>query len=221
MDYTQQPIRHLSVCSGYEGLGLGLRRVFPSIREIAYVEGEAWAVANLANKMEEGKLHPAPVWTDVKTFPYERFHGLVDILLAGYPCTPFSTAGERKGKADPRHLWPYIADGIAACRPSVVLAENVEGHIAVGLRDVLHDLGRMGYRTTWGLFSAAEVGAPHQRKRVYILGWLPDTNGQRLMDAVQRRPSRSSHNSIPPYPAQSERTLMSSVLSTLKIPFKS
>ena len=107
-------------------------------------------------------------------------------MLAGYPCQPFSSAGKRKGEDDPRHLWPHIADGIVASRPSAVFFENVQGHVTLGLRDVLHDLGRMGYRTTWGLFSAAEVGAPHQRKRVYILGWLPDSNGRRLMDAVQR-----------------------------------
>ncbi|MBT5621357.1 MAG: DNA cytosine methyltransferase [Verrucomicrobia bacterium] len=83
-------------------------------------------------------------------------------------------------------MWPHIADGIAACEPSAVFFENVQGHVTLGLRDVLCDLGRMGYRTTWGMFSAAEVGAPHQRKRVFILGWLPDSCGRRLMDAVQR-----------------------------------
>lgn len=53
--------------------------------------------------------------------------------------------------------------------PSFCFFENVEGHITLGLRDVLNDLGELGYRSTWGIFSAAEVGAPHHRKRVFIL----------------------------------------------------
>ena len=190
MDSSEE-LTVLSLCTGYSGIELGLERLGLRLRPIAFVEREGFAAANLVAKVEEGKLAAAPVYTDVKTFPYERFHGLVDILLAGYPCTPFSTAGERKGKADPRHLWPYIADGIAACRPSVVFAENVEGHIAVGLRDVLHDLGELGYRTTWGIFSAAEVGAPHQRKRIFILGELADTGSARaatwLSESQQRK----------------------------------
>ncbi len=71
MDITQT-ITHLSLCSGYEGIGLGLRRVLPNLREIAYVEREGFCVANLVAKMEEGKLDAAPVFTDVKTFPYEK-----------------------------------------------------------------------------------------------------------------------------------------------------
>jgi DNA (cytosine-5)-methyltransferase 1 len=93
----------------------------------------------------------------------------VDILTGGYPCQPFSAAGQRKGKQDPRHLWPWIADGIRLLRPRICFFENVEGHISLGLSDVIEDLAGMGYRTTWGIFSASEVGAPHQRKRVFIL----------------------------------------------------
>ena len=176
----------LSLCAGYGGIELGLERLGLRLRTVAYVEREGFAAANLVAKIEEGKLAAAPVYSDVKTFPYERFRGLVDIMLAGYPCQPFSSAGKRQGEDDPRHLWPHIADGIAACEPSAVFFENVQGHVTLGLRDVLQDLGQLGYRTTWGMFSAAEVGAPHQRKRVFILGWLPDTCGRRLMDAVQR-----------------------------------
>lgn len=62
-------------------------------------------------------------------------------------------------------------------QPGVVFFENVEGHVSLGLRQVLGDLEQLGYRTTWGLFSAAEVGAPHQRKRVFILA---HANGVRV-----------------------------------------
>ena len=176
MDTTEEYIRHLSLCSGYEGIGLGLRRVFPNVREVAHVEIEAFAIANLVAKMEENKIPPAPIWTDLKTFPYEKFLGQIDILTGGFPCQPFSHAGSREGVEDPRHLYPYISDGIGRCRPRLVFLENVEGIISSKteagqsvLLYVLQDLENMGYIAEAGIFSASEVGAPHQRKRVFIL----------------------------------------------------
>lgn len=183
MDNTKT-ITHLSLCSGYEGIGLGLRRVLPNLREIAYVEREGFPVANLVAKMEAGELDAAPVFTDVKTFPYGEFRGCVDILSGGFPCQPFSAAGKREGVEDPRHLFPYIADGIRECQPRIVFLENVEGIISAKTADgesvlqyVLRELEGLGYRATAGVFSAAEVGAPHQRKRVFILGMA---NGEDL-----------------------------------------
>ena len=177
-DNTTKTITHLSLCSGYEGIGLGLRRIFPGLREIAYVEREGFAAANLVAKMEAGELDAAPVFTDVKTFPYRKFRGLVDILSGGFPCQPFSAAGQRKGVEDPRHLFPYIANGIRECRPNIVFLENVEGIISAKtsegesvLQYVLRTLEDLDYQATAGVFSAAEVGAPHQRKRVFILGY--------------------------------------------------
>ena len=176
VDYTQQ-LRHLSLCAGYEGIGLGLRRVFPYMREVAHVEIEAFAAANLVAKMEAGELDPAPIYTDLKTFPYERFAGCVDILSGGFPCQPFSAAGKRRATEDPRHLFPAIARGIRECQPTLVFLENVEGILSCKTADgdpvlqyVLSELEEMGYRATAGIFSAEEVGAPHRRKRVFILG---------------------------------------------------
>jgi DNA (cytosine-5)-methyltransferase 1 len=163
-------INHVSLCSGYGGIDLGLKRAIGShLRTVAFVEIEAFAAANLAAKAEAGLLDNAPIWSDLKRFPWGKFHGLVDILSGGYPCQPFSAAGKRLGAEDPRHLWPFIAAGIAAMRPSCCFFENVEGHISLGLPNVLQDLAGMGYRTTWCVASASECGAPHQRKRVFIL----------------------------------------------------
>ena len=174
---TTKAITHISLCSGYEGIGLGLRRVLPNLREIAFVEREGFPVANLVAKMEAGELDSAPVFTDVKTFPYGKFRGQVDILSGGFPCQPFSCAGQRKATDDPRHLFPYIRDGIRDCEPRIVFLENVGGIISAKTGDgesvlkyVLKELEGLGYRATAGIFSAEEVGAPHQRKRVFILG---------------------------------------------------
>lgn len=175
MDNLQKLPTILSICSGYGGIERGIEQVIGPCRTLAYVEIESYAIANLVDKMEAGQLVPAPVWTDIKTLPLEPFRNRVDILTAGYPCQPFSTAGRRAGTEDPRHLWPHIARAISVIKPTICFFENVEGHVTLGLREVLADLVGIGYRVendrgepTWGIFSASEVGAPHQRKRVFI-----------------------------------------------------
>ena len=187
-DHDEQPIEtasvptYLSLCSGYDGIGIALKRVIPELRTIAHVEIEAFAIANLVTKMEEGKLDSAPVFTDIKRFPFEDLRERQPtILSAGFPCQPFSSAGKRQATDDPRHLWPFIADGITACRPSYCFLENVDGIVSSKTADgesvllyVLRDLEERGYTCSWGTFSAAEIGAPHLRKRVFILAKLAD-----------------------------------------------
>ena len=167
---------YISLCSGYDGIGIGLKRAIPNLRTIAHCEIEAYAVANLIAKMEAGQMDEAPVFTDLKTFPYRELSGRVTVLSAGFPCQPFSSAGKRQATEDPRHLYPWIANGITAMRPRYVFLENVEGIISAKTADgesvlkyVLGDLEERGYSCAWGIFSASEVGAPHQRKRVFIL----------------------------------------------------
>tara|TARA_E500000081_G_scaffold155195_1_gene194933 strand:- start:2633 stop:3598 length:966 start_codon:yes stop_codon:yes gene_type:complete len=166
----------LSFCSGYGGIEKGLELTGNSHRVLAYVEIEAFAIANLVAKMEQGKLAPAPIWTDIKTFPAHLFRECIDLIVGGYPCQPFSNAGKRAGKDDPRDLWKYIREHVRTIKPSQCFFENVEGHISLGLSTVISDLEEDGYDSTWGIFSAAECGAPHQRKRVYILAALQHTN---------------------------------------------
>jgi DNA (cytosine-5)-methyltransferase 1 len=170
VDYTQEQ-RVISFCTGYAGLELGLHRVIPNLRTVAYVEREAYAAANLVAKIEEGYLDAAPVWTDVKTFPARKFRGRIHGITAGYPCQPFSLAGKRAGTKDPRHLWPHIRRHVAAVEPLWCFFENVEGHVTLGYAEVYRDLRALGYRVEAGLFTAAEVGAPHQRKRLFILAY--------------------------------------------------
>lgn len=209
MDNPKNPtINHLSLCSGYEGIGLGLRAVLSNVREIAYVEREGFPCANLVAKMEAGELDAAPVFTDIKTFPYRRFRGCVDILSGGFPCQPFSSAGKRAATEDPRHLFPSIAKGIGECQPRIVFLENVEGILSCTTGDgepvlkyVLRTLEEMGYRATAGIFSAEEVGAPHRRKRVYILADRlgAENNGKRGASKLGRnevgRPAKAPQQS--------------------------
>lgn len=193
MDYPKE-FTHVSLCAGYGGIDLGLKRAIPTLRTVAFSEIEAYACANLVAKMEAGRLDPAPIWTNLKTFPWGSFLGRVGILSGGYPCQPFSAAGKRLGTADPRHLWPFIADGIRAMRPQLCFLENVEGHISLGLRAVLSELESIGYRCAWGIFSAAEVGATQQRKRVFILAHRHDKGleGYAQHELLRHKPGRNT-----------------------------
>jgi DNA (cytosine-5)-methyltransferase 1 len=197
VDSTQEVPNVLSLCTGYGGIERGLELAGIKHRVVAHVEIEAFAIANLVAKMEQGRMVPAPIWTDLKTLPVDCFRDRVDIITGGYPCQPFSAAGKRAGKDDPRHLWPWIRQHVDTIRPSRCFFENVEGHISLGLREVVEDLESLGYTTTWGIFSAAEVGAPHQRKRVYILGsnrdWdtncIDDSQKQGISQGQDSQPS--------------------------------
>ncbi len=159
----------LSLCSGAGGLDLGLTIAMPGYRTVGHVERETYAAAILVARMEEATLDPAPVWDDVGTFDGRPWRGAVDIITAGYPCQPFSVAGKRRGADDPRHLWPHVARIIGECEPPFVFLENVAHHLRLGFPEVASGLVGMGYRLAAGLFTAAEVGAPHKRERLFIL----------------------------------------------------
>ena len=96
MDTTKELPTVVAFCAGYGGIERGLDLAGVEHRVVAYVEIEAFAIANLVSKMEAGLLPPAPIYTDIKTFPSHLFRGKVSILTGGYPCQPFSAAGKRK-----------------------------------------------------------------------------------------------------------------------------
>lgn len=103
----------------------------------------------------------------------------VDVLTGGYPCQPFSHAGQRKGKNDERHLWPYVLDAICGIRPRYAILENVSGHLSLGFDIVLTDLAEIGWACEWGTFRASDVGAPHRRERLFIVAYSDSQGSQR------------------------------------------
>jgi site-specific DNA-cytosine methylase len=161
------------------------------------VERETFAVANMANKIQEKRMDSALIYNDVRTFPYRKYRGCIDVALAGIPCQPHSSAGKRQGGGDERFLFDDWLDGISEMRPSYVLIENVEGlcsskmpdgtlclgYVFRRLEDVGYQVERADKTLSFGTFSAAEiVGAdgrriPHLRKRVFILAKLGDADG--------------------------------------------
>ena len=173
------PITIVEFCAGYGGLGLGIEKAINGrMRLIGLCELEGFAQANLISKMEAGLMAQVPIWSNLLTFPYRKFRGLVDIAVAGIPCQPHSNAGKRKGGADERFLFDDWLRGLEDMRPRAIFIENVEGLLTSKMPDgtlciawTIERLEAMGYRVEAGIFSASEVGAPHQRKRVFILAY--------------------------------------------------
>lgn len=164
----------LSLCPGVLGLERGIERAIGRINVVAYVEIEAFIITNLVTAMEQGVLAPAPIWSDVKTLDPQMFRGKLQGIIGGYPCQPFSNAGNRLGTDDPRHLAPYILRIIAATRPVWCFFENVEGHLSLGYDIIYQSLRALGYKVESGVYSAEEVGATHQRKRLFIFAIRAD-----------------------------------------------
>lgn len=159
----------ISFCTGLRQLDAGCERVTGTHRTAIIVEIEAFIIWNLANQMEKGLLDPAPIWIDAKTFPAERFSNKIHGILAGYPCPGESTAGLRKLWEDERFIWPYLEKSIRTIKPVWCFFENVEGHLSGSFPIIFRHLRNLGYRVEAGIFSAREVGAPQERRRVFIL----------------------------------------------------
>jgi len=203
-------MRILSLCTGGGGLDLGVELAVPDSRVVCGVEWDASACGYLAAAMQANCLAPFPVWSDIRTFDGRPWSGTVDCITAGYPCQPFSQTGRRQGADDPRHLWPHIARIIREVKSAIVFLENVSGHVSLGLREILAELHAMGYRIACGIFAASEVGAPHQRERVFVLADARSERSQRLREerpaaGATRRSGGTDIPLWPPGPCERER----------------
>lgn len=155
-------VRIGSLCTGYGGLDIAIRSVFGG--QLVW-----WSDVDLGPIAAMTHQHPeVPNIGDLKTVDWWSVPP-IDLLSAGYPCQPFSNAGKRLGLDDPRHLWPWIAYAISILRPRIVVLENVAAHLKRGFRVVAEDLATLGYRVDWLLNRASDIGAPHERKRLFIV----------------------------------------------------
>jgi len=188
----------LALFAGGGGLELGLSLALGKhYRPIAYVEREATSAAVLAANMERGWLDKAPVWDDITTFTGDVVSPLVDkidIVTAGFPCQPWSVAGQRKGTDDERWLWPLIFRLVCEIRPRNIFLENVPGLLHGGIEHVLGDLASVGFDAEWTSVRASDVGAPHRRERVFILAYRNDSGIPALRHETEREGSENSEN---------------------------
>ena len=166
----------LALCAGFGGLERGIESLIPSSRTVCYVEGETYPASVLASKMETGSLPKAPIWSNVRTFDGKAWCGKVSFISGGFPCQPYSKAGKQLAEKDARDLWPDFARIIGEVRPHLIFLENVPGVVKWALPTVLEDLSKMGYDAAWCVVAASEVGAPHMRKRWFLLAYAQDSS---------------------------------------------
>ncbi len=177
LDVRADDVTIFDFCAGSgmlsEGVCVALDAMGLRGRVVGYVEREAAAAASIVARMEGTQMGYAPIWDDAGTFEGTAWRGCVDVFTAGYPCQPFSTAGKRRGKRDPRHIWPLVRRAIEEIKPCLVFLENVSGHLSLGFETVAAELEEMGFGVAPGLFSSQEVGAKHRRVRLFILAIAP------------------------------------------------
>lgn len=165
-------MRELSLFTGAGGGVLGTKIL--GWRAVGYVEWEPFCQRVLVQRIADGHLDPAPVFGDVRAFVRggyaAAYSGLVDVVTAGFPCQPFSIAGQQLGPGDHRNMWPATIDVIRAVQPAWVLLGNVPGILCTGYCETIFaELAESGFDARWGVFSAADEGAPHIRERLWIV----------------------------------------------------
>ena len=139
-------------------------------RTVCAVEWEPYPASVLCARQNDGFLPPFPVWDDVQTFDGKPWRGIVDVVSGGFPCQDISAAGKGEGIDGERSgMWREMARIIHEVRPRFVFVENSPMLTSRGLGRVLGDLAQMGFDARWGVLGAADVGAPHQRDRIWIV----------------------------------------------------
>lgn len=147
-------------------------------RTVCAVELEPYPASVLLARQNDGLLPPFPVWDDVRTFDGRPWRGLVDVVSGGFPCQDISAAGKGAGIDGARSgLWREMHRIINEVRPEFAFLENSPLLVGRGLARVLGDLAEIGYDAEWLVLGADDVGAPHVRKRIWILAHDPHANG--------------------------------------------
>ncbi|MBW1707990.1 MAG: DNA cytosine methyltransferase, partial [Deltaproteobacteria bacterium] len=178
-------MRELSLFSGAGGGLLGTYLL--GFSPVGYVEFSDYCQRVLKQRIKDGVFPEAPIFGDIKAFIgegyAESYTGMVDVITAGFPCQEFSVAGARAGSSGERNMWPETWTAIRTIRPRAVFLENVPGLLTSGVEadpdidisyfgSILADLAEIGYsEIRYCILGADDVGAPHRRKRLWILGY--------------------------------------------------
>lgn len=146
---------------------------------VAACEIEEYPRAVLLRRQLDGFLSRFPIWDDIKTFDGKPFKDRIDIITGGFPCQDISASGRGKGiTGEKSGLWKEMARVVREVGPKFVFVENSPLLTSRGLGTVLSDLAEMGYNARWCVLGADDAGAPHIRKRIWILAY---TNSQRQL----------------------------------------
>ena len=168
-------------------------------RTVCAVEWEPYAASVLVARQNDKVLPPFPIWDDVQTFDGKPWRGIVDVISGGFPCQDISSAGKGAGIDGERSgMWREMARIIREVEPRFVFVENSPMLTSRGLGRVLGDLASMGFDAAWGVLGAADVGANHQRDRIWIVakrsGQFPYSQCNRIRRWEQQQESIEKEN---------------------------
>lgn len=193
-DFTSDDggLRELALFAGAGGGILGGQLL--GWRTVCAVEIEPYAAGVLLARQNDGCLPPFPVWDDIQTFDGRPWKGIVDVISGGFPCQDISVAGKGAGITGERSgLWKEFARIIREVRPRFVFVENSPVLTSRGFDVVLGDLAALGFDAEWGVLSAAAVGAPHLRERIWIIANSDKAGLQKLQRQEKRGKGSRSH----------------------------
>ena len=165
---TESGLRELALFAGAGGGILGGKLL--GWRTVCAVEWEPYPASVLCARQNDGLLPAFPIWDDIQTFDGRPWRGIVDVVSGGFPCQDISVAGKGAGIEGERSgMWKHMARVVGEVRPRYVFVENSPMLIHRGLARVLGDLATLGYDSRWTVMGAADVGAPHQRDRLWLV----------------------------------------------------
>lgn len=173
---------YASLFSGIGGLDLAIEAV-TGARLAWYSEVHPYAAAVMARH-----------WPGVPNLGFvqdiDDHAEAVDLIVGGFPCQDTSQAGKREGLGGSRSgLWYEQARVVRVLRPRFVFVENVAGLLVRGIDEVLGSLVDLGFDAEWSTLRASDVGAPHERRRIFILAArspLSDADRLTLRELGQR-----------------------------------
>ena len=183
-------MKHLDLFSGIGGFALAAQ--WSGIETVAFCEKDDFC-RSVLRKHWPGK----PVYRDIKELSGEQLQSdgiSADVLTGGFPCQPYSVAGDRRGKGDDRDLWPEMLRIIREMEPAWVVGENVRGIIGMELDQVLSDLEESDYSCESFVVPACAVDAPHRRDRLWIVGYTEDNGCDRGSEGVGREGTESQQD---------------------------
>ena len=157
-------LSHGSLFSGIGGFDLAAQ--WMGWNNIFQVEKDDWCRKVLAKNFPKTER-----FADIKDFTGHEYTNRIDVISGGFPCQPFSVAGQRKGKEDDRYLWEEMLRVIATIKPTYVVGENVTGIIGLALDTVLSDLEAQDYTAETFIIPACSKNAWHRRDRVWIVAY--------------------------------------------------
>lgn len=168
-EISRRNLRELALFAGYGGGILGGKLL--GWKTVCGVEIEPYAASVLCQRQNEGFLETFPIWDDIRTFDGRPWFGRVDVISGGSPCTNISLAGKGDGiEHGESALWFEMLRIIGEVRPQYVFLENSSMLRTRGLGHVLSGLSEKGYNASWDVISAGELGAPHERERMWVVG---------------------------------------------------